>query len=72
MGQEAAVSAPMQPQEALRLANSADEPAQLSTEAANIATNNIQDLPPDNNAVVWEPLVVRVCNRYLASEGVIA
>lgn len=62
----------MQPQEAQRLANAADEAAQVSTEAADIATNSIQGLPPDNNVVVWEPLVVRVCNRYLASEGVIA
>ncbi len=62
----------MQPQEAVRIANAADEPAQVSTEAADIATNNIQGRPPDNNAVVWEPLVVRVCHRYLASEGVIA
>ena len=71
-GQESAVSGPMQPQEAVRIANAADEPAQVSTEAADIATNNIQGLPPDNNAVVWEPLVVRVCTRYLASEVVIA
>ncbi|DBA65594.1 TPA: hypothetical protein ACH3X2_002660 [Trebouxia sp. C0005] len=71
-GHEPAVSAAMQPQEAQRLANAADEAAQVSTEAADIATNSIQGLPPDNNVVVWEPLVVRVCNRYLASEGVIA
>ena len=70
-GHAPAVSAPMQLQEA-RIAIAADDLAQLSTEAADIATNNIQGLPPDNNAIVWEPLVVRVCNRYLASEGVIA
>ncbi len=62
----------MQPQEAVDIVNAEDEPAQVSTEAADIGTNNIQGLPPDNNAVVWEPLVVRVCNRYPASEGVIA
>ena len=71
-GQEPAVSGPMQPQEAMRRAEAEDEPAQVSTEAADIATNNIQGLPPDNNAVVWEPLVVRVGNRYLAPEGLIA
>ena len=62
----------MQPQEAVDIANAEDEPAQVSTEAANTAASNIQGLPPDNNAVVWEPLVVRVCNRFIASEGVIA
>lgn len=58
-GHAPAVSAPMQLQEA-RIAIAADDLAQLSTEAADIATNNIQGLPPDNNAIVWEPLVVRV------------
>jgi hypothetical protein len=71
-GQEPAVSAPMQPQEAVHIADAADVPAQVSTEAANIAIDNIQGLPPDNNAIVWEPLVVRVCSRHLASEDVIA